>query len=84
MRTFNYLVVLHFYSGSCNNYLLYYPVMSFLCLLLLQLFMNIVAFSLFTLLALILSYFCLFTLLALVLSYFCLKHPEHPVIVSFI
>jgi hypothetical protein len=54
-RTFNYLVVLHFYRGSCNNSLIYYPVMSFICLLL-QLCMNFVAFSLFTLLALVLSY----------------------------
>jgi hypothetical protein len=68
MRTFNYLIVLHFYSGSCNNSHLYYLVMSFLCLLL-QLFMNIVAFSLFTLLALVLSYG---------------KHPEHLVIASFV
>jgi hypothetical protein len=65
-RTFNYLVVLHFYRGLCNNFLLYYHVMSFFYLLL-QLFMNSVVFSLFTLLALVLSYG---------------KHPEYPVITS--
>jgi hypothetical protein len=80
MRTFNYLVVLHFYSGSCNNSLLYYLMMSCICLLL-QLFINIIAFSLFTLLALVFSCFYLFTLLALILSYFYLKHP---VIISFV